>query len=189
MKKALCLVLCLLFVFTLCACGSKDKKGEDTVDIEYFVKNGKIPECEYALGVSANEITEKLDGASNTAQSDEEANFDEPLYTTMEKGNRTGIITDTISYFYDTKDKNKTVNYIVSYSGACGFNQGDMKQSITDTLKKGDLNAKPETLSAEETFFFPVTGEFEGIKYSFGENTLCFIFDSDQLCACALYKN
>ncbi len=179
MKKTLCFLVVFALLLSFCAC-KNDKKSatdEDVVDLEYYINLGQMPESKFPLSANADEVI-------NSAGEDEGEKV-EPYQT----GKRTAINIDQMRYYFDTDKKAEGINYIVSFDGGYGFKQGEPKSELQKTLSKRDLNAKPEVLSQEETFFFVVSGEFEGIKYSFGENTACFIFDNDQLCAVALYKN
>lgn len=181
MKKITALLLCLAVALLFCGCSKSDKKENgDTVDLEYYVKLGRMPECEFSLGTGADEVLKKYEETMKTEDGEE-------LYSTYKQGNRTCISTEDLLFFYDTADKEKKINYIVSYGGAYGFEPNCILEQITNELKKGDLNAPETELSEEETFFFPVSGGFTGLKYSFGENTACFVIDNNMLCACALY--
>lgn len=174
MKKLICFSLALILVFSFCGCGGKKGKSEDVIDLEYYINLGQMPEAKFSLGAKADDV---LASAPKTEEG-----------IASEMGERTAIDIDNIRYYYTTAKKDKGIDYIVSFNGGYGFSQGDVKSEIQKTLSKADLNAKSEPLNEKELFFFPVSGDFDGIKYSFGENTACFVFDNDQLCAVALYK-
>ena len=182
MKKIICLLLAVCTALMFAACGKPSAKDDnsDTVDLEYYIKLGKMPESKYDLGASFEDIK---------AAADEEA--EEPL--TLSAPDRTGINYQNFNYYYDDIDSEKKISYIVSFAGAYGYTQGTLSEKIKSDLSKRDLNAKEEALTEDETFFIPIKGEFTGIKYTFsdssmdGVNTVCFVFENGALCAAALY--
>ena len=172
MKKILCLILALSTVLCFASCGKKEtEKKEETekIDLEYYVKMGKIPECDYVLGTEASEIASNED-----AEQSEGFRYICTAY-------------NNVNYYYEKESESEKITYIVSYNGAFGFTIGATNTQITTTLAKSDLNAKEEPLEEDETFFIPVNGSFTGIKYTYGEYTLCFVFNGGILCAATIY--
>lgn len=173
MKKIVCLLMCLCLVFSFAACGKDGKKEEkkeekgETVDLEYYVRLGKIPECDYVIGAAVDDIIEQ------------EGAYAEP-------GEERYQVTYNNVYYYYQHDV-RTVEYIVSFNGAYGFSIGTTNSQLKAELAKGDMNAKEEPLSEEEPFFIPAPGNFTGIKYTYGDHTTCFVFNNGVLCACTMY--
>lgn len=176
MKKILALTLCFVLVLSFAACGKKnEEKKEDKIDLDYYIRLGKMPECEFTLGVKGSDIIKD--------KSEEEYMMQEGFAHVL-------IAIDNVNYYYDKGDETETVNLIASFNGAFGFKQGEQKSVIIDKLAKSDLNAKEEPLSEDETYFFPVSGNFTGVKYTYGDNTACFVFNAaGTLAACSLYTN
>lgn len=102
MKKVLCLILTMVFVFSLCGC-SKDgeKKDKNNIDIEYYANLGQMPECKYSLNESINKIKDEL------SKEFDSSDIEEMVYNVSEKGNRVQIDNGQYKYYYlkDKEDK------------------------------------------------------------------------------------
>ena len=75
MKKIIALLLCVIFVFSLSACNSKEKdENSNNVDIEYYANSGSMPETNYSLGTDPEKIKDELSALA--ANSEEDFIFD-----------------------------------------------------------------------------------------------------------------
>ena len=166
MKRLACAALALLLITGVCGCAKKEKPPV-TLDLEYFVRLGRIPECGCVLGVSAAEIEKVAEKAT-------------------EKNGFICLEKDNALYCYRTGDESKTVKYMVSFKGAYGFSAGTSSGYITSELARGDMNAPLLPLEPDDVFYAE-EGEYEGIKYTYGVNTTCFVFRQNKLWACAMY--
>ena len=165
MKRVFCALLAALLLISLTGCGKKAKPPV-TIDLEYFVRLGKIPECGLVLGASA-------------------AEFEREAQTFL-KADRLFLEKEGVLYCCDEGDETRTVKYIVSYNGAYGFPAGTEVSIITEELAKGDMRA-PELPLEQKELFWADEGEYTGIKYTYGVNTACFVFSEGKLYACAMY--
>ncbi len=177
MKKLLCVVFSLIFAVAVCGCKGSDKKS-DVVDLEYYIKLGSMPETEVKLGTKADEIKVVESGDEDEQTEEYEAG-----------DNRIAKPCGNFTYYYTAGDKDKKINYIVSFDGGYGFSQGAYINEVKKTLEQGELSASEHDLEENAGFFFPIKSDFKCIEYSFGKNTAHFIFDEDKLCAVTLYEN
>ena len=181
MKKILCLILSLVFIFSLTACSdSGEKKKKNNIDIEYYANLGQMPECEYSLSESVSKINEEL------TKEFESSNIEEMVYNVSEKDNRVQIDNGQYKYFYLKDKEDKGVSYIVNFDTAFGFPIGTLTVEIEDALK--DFNYKTEEISKDKVFFLFGSPEGSIIECNFKENTVMFVFENNALCATALYK-
>lgn len=171
MKRIVCLMLAALML--ICFAGCKDKKAEEkpveeTVDLEYFVRQGKIPECDFTVGAKGEEIAGKQGAVIN------------------EGFRYICIAYNNTSYYYEKEAADDTVTCLVSFNGAYGFEMGTAVYEITSKLANGNMKAEPQKLTEDDTFFMPVQEDYDGIKYTYGDHTVCFVFRDGALCACSM---
>ena len=178
MKRIVCFLLVFVLAFSFTACGKdKDNKKENAVDIEYYAKLGKIPECDVAIGKDIEELKDEL---SKEAADDHEAFYD------IQEGDKTVLIHDGKHNFYYVKGKEKDgISYIVSYEDAFGFEIGEISVTVKEAL--GEIEFAEEKLSQDNAFF--VFGAQNGsvIKCEIEKYTVMFVFDDNALCATAIY--
>lgn len=180
MKKFLCVFLSLLMLFSFAACGKeKDKKDSDTVDIEYFVKLGKLPECEFKIGTDHKEIEEKLSQANP-----EDDDHDHETYQIVEGKKSVLIDAGAYCYYYLKEKKEEGISYIVSYESAFGFDLGTVSTEIEKAL--GDIEYNSGKVDKEKAFFV-FSEDATAIECTISKYTLMFIFENDALCATAIY--
>ncbi len=179
MKKALCLLLSVIFIFSLTACNNGSKFDKDSVDIEYFAKLGQMPECEYSLGASVAEVKDQLSAA---------AEEDEEKYFYVDEGENTVLLDNGTYNFYYLKNKESDgISYIVNYATAYGFEIGTVILEVENAL--ADFDYTKEQISNENAFFLLGPAEGNVIKLEFEENTIMFVFQNNALCATAIYLN
>lgn len=184
MKQIICFLLCFLFVFSLCACSKGDSDVEHDVDIEYYAKLGKIPECEFALGADIDALKEKMEERLSVVESGDHSHG-EFAYTFIE-GEQTALVDCGVYRYYYYKDsKAGGVSFIASFEDAYGFKMGDSITEIRKILKEFDY--KESTLNDDNSFF--LNGSAEGVCLSaeFDKYTVSFIFVDNALTATAIY--
>lgn len=181
MKKVLCLILAMVFVFSLCGC-SKDgeKKDKNNIDIEYYANLGQMPECKYSLNESINKIKDEL------SKEFDSSDIEEMVYNVSEKGNRVQIDNGQYKYYYLKDKEDKGVSYIVNFDTAFGFEIGTSAAEIEMALE--DFDFKTEEISKDKVFFLLGAPEGNIIECSFEGNTVMFVFENHALCATALYN-
>ena len=180
MKRLLSFFMISVLIFTLSACGKKEeKKGDNSVDIEYYAESGQIPECDYSLGEDVEKVKDEL---SSKAQAAEDHNV---VYSVMEGENNVLIDNGDVSYYYKKADPQSGVSYIVNYDTAFGFENGTVIIQIKDALK--DYKYTEEAMTEDNAFFMFDITEGSIIKCNFGENTVLFAFKDNALCATAVY--
>lgn len=181
MKKIISLLLVLVFMFSLTACGEKKEKNEGEIDLEYYANLGEMPECEYKLGADADEVHDALyDYAQN-------ADSEELMFNEYEKDGVSGVEDGIFSYFYEDDKKSDGIAYIVSYNKAYNFDLGEVILNIKE--KVGNLECSEEELNEENAFFLYGIPEGTALKYEFKENTIMFFFQENELFATAIYRN
>ncbi len=181
MKKIISLLLAILFVVSFAGCKSDNKKEETKgLDIEYYAKLGQIPECEFGLKTNPEDIIDKYD---TTEESGEEvSNFSKI------EGEKTVLLdTGDANYYYQKKNKDMGIGYIISYDGGYGFKSGDISVEIKDAF--ADYDYSEETADADELFFMYLPENNSILRYTFGDNTVIFLFEDNALCATVIYSS
>ena len=74
MKKIIAFSLCLIMLLSFSACGEKNDKSQDKVDLEYYAKLGQIPEVPYKLGTDCEKLEKELSDAYEEYLSDDPHN-------------------------------------------------------------------------------------------------------------------
>lgn len=175
MKRFVCFVLSLVFVFSFAACNNKDKKDKDVIDIEYFVKLGQIPECEYSIGYDIENLKNALS-----------ENTDEESYYDFNEGKtKSSIDNGSYRFYYKNANKDNGISYIVSFEKAFGFDTGCVSIEILDAFE--DIDFTEEELNDDNSFFLFGAPEGTLYKYEFGDYTVAFVFIDNALSATAVY--
>lgn len=170
----------MLLVFTSCGSAKTSSDG-DTIDVQYFAKLGKIPECKYSLGAEIDEMQSKLSAAAESAGEDEDIVYE------VTEGERTVLInTGNTEYYYMKDKKDNGVSYLVNYGAAYGFEQGTISIEVRKALEKFSVDEHDAT--GNELFFLPVAENCTVLNYSFGKYKLMFVFQDNALCATAIYN-
>jgi len=183
MKRFITVIISILLVLSLCACGEKDTNSDgNSVDLEYHVKLGQIPECEFALGDSVDKIKEHYSSEQESAE--EHSDHSHDIYEIIE-GEKTVLIDcGTYGYYYVKDNEADGISFIVSYEDAFGFEMGALVTDIEKSLS--GLKYTEEDANEENTFFMMGTSG-SVLKCNISDYTLMFVFDNDALCATALY--
>lgn len=190
MKRVLPIILSVVLMFTFVACKSDkntaDLQGED---VEYYANLGKIPECEYTLGGSAEDLIENLkqkqNNAENSENSDEEG---DGYYQEMESGDYNMIMTASFSYFYKKDSKNKGITHIVSYGKSYGYDIGTISIEIKKEMSSRGFETAERDLTDDEKAFILGSSDCSCLEYGFKGNTVLFVFQDNSLCATVLQK-
>jgi len=188
MKRIIALALAVIFVFSLTACSDEETvstifEGINDVDLKYYADQGKIPESDFSMGQSHDEIIAAME------KKEAEAGENEHHYHFVQEGDTTVLISSGAFEYYYKKDKKELgVSYIVSFVDSFGFKIGDSILAVEKSLK--DYDYKEETLTTENAFFYPGNLEDTSVlKVSFEKNTIIFIFENNTLCATVMYSN
>lgn len=179
MKKIISLVLCLVFVLSFSACGKKDISSIHNVDVEQYIKDGKLSSIGFKLGDDVDEIKSALESTASYGDETSFSEFEVGEYTVMSDG--------AVTCCYKTKSKKDGITHIVNLYGDYGFAQGTMSTEIRDTMSKLGADADERDAKSGELFFMPSSGNITVLEYAFDENTALFIFEQNSLSAVALY--
>lgn len=184
MKKIIALLLSIVCLISLSACGAeKEKEKENLVDLEYYAQLGQIPDCPYKLGADPDEITTALEAAAEEAeQNNEEYPF---VITEGEKSVR--IDNGSYIYFYVKENKANGIAYIVAADGAYGFESGDTVLEVKDAFPT--LEYTEEEANEDNAFFLYGINDGTVLRYTLGDRTVLFLFGENALVAVALYDN
>lgn len=199
MKKSLAIAMILCIIFLLSGCKEKAEPTPTAeIDIEYYSKYGKIPECEFTVGQDIDTVLSTLEERVEAQSEDEtdasenqdsdmhEHNHDEFFFNHTEFDEYTSIHTGDIEYFYKEENRDKGISCIVTYTTAYGFSNETVSVEIEKALT--GFEVERYDTSSGDIFFMPY-GEFSCLKYSFEKNDIVFIFADNALCATAIYDN
>lgn len=181
MKKIICLILCMIFVFSFTACGKdSSKKSNHSVDIEYYVKLGQINDLEYKLGNSVEDAKTLL---NQTTDDHGESNYyDYPSgdYTVMTDG--------SVCVCYKTDDESSGITHIVKYGDTYGFTVGDVSNQIRDVMSDMGYDATERAATRNDVFFLPAGADMTVLEYKVKDTNLLFVFQEHALSATVISK-
>lgn len=176
MKRVLMIVLSLALMITFVSCDKKNTSSDvEGIDVEYYAKIGKVPECEYRIGSKAEDILSKL-----KAENGEESSY----YGEMESGDYKVITTSGFNYFY----KKDAVCYIVDYDVAYGYDIGTISIEIKKDMSARGFETSERDLTEDEKSFIMGALNCTCFEYNFGKNTVLFVFQDNALCATVLHN-
>ena len=152
MKKLICLVLSLIFVFTLAACGSEEKENRKG-EIDEFAAKGEIPEFPIKLGSSHEEIIEYYN-----KRAEEEQNHD-LIIGELEGETAVQLTNGVQTFYYEKAHKDKGVSvFIVTGDKAFGYELGS-NVTKTDVISRISAEYTVSTATADQLYFLPGTVE------------------------------
>lgn len=200
MKKLFCLLLSAAVILSLAGCGKKkaEKKYTTDVDVEYYVRQGQLPECgKYALGYDVDKLTSELDaqmnasgdggsGGSDSADGEESHSHDEDgfFWFLDERDSYTGLRTGSAEYCYRPDKRQDGISAIVSFDTAFGFETGTISIEIKEALS----DFKPtESTEGNGLPFLPTDDATEYLTYKFADRCVTFAFYENALCGTAVY--
>ena len=183
MKKTVCLILSLMMLFSLSACG-REKKKENTasVDLEYYASLGQIPECEYKLGADIDNLESEISKKQEEAVSAGE----EYVFAVTEGEKSVRIDNGSFSYFYEKDKKSEGISYIAAFDTVYGFEIGASVLDIKNAL--AEYKYTEEAADSGNVFFLMGTENGTVLKYSFDSVCIMFVFQDGELFAAALYS-
>lgn len=181
MKKILSLVLCIVFVFSLTACGNNSNSGSDhSVDIEYYAKMGKISDIDYILGADIDDAKTAL---LQTVDEDGES-----LYFDYTSGDYTVMSDGSVCCCYKTDTASEGITHIVKYGDAYGFNIGSVSTQVRDTMSDMGFDATERDAKQGELFFLPSGADMTVLEYEIKDTTVLFVFQEHALSATVISK-
>ena len=184
MKKLLCLVLCIIFVFSFTACGASGGQKGHSIDIKYYAKLGQINDIEYKLGGDIDSAQKSL-SANSEDTSDEHGH--EEFYYDYESGDYTVLTNGSVCCCYKTQDKSSGITHIVKYGDAYGFNQGTISTQLRDIMNDLGFQATEREANQNELFFLPSSADITVLEYQISNNTVLFVFQEHALSAPVIY--
>ncbi len=181
MKKILCLVLCVIFVLSLTACGKNGGgNSRHDIDIEYFAKLGKISDVQYAIGDNVDETKSLL---AETPDDHGDSNYFD--YTS---GDYTIMTDGTVSCCYKTEQKDAGLTHIVKSGDVYGFTTGAVSTQVRDTMSDMGFDATEREAKSGELFFLPAGSNATVLEYKIKDCTVLFVFFEHALTAAVISK-
>ena len=181
MKKIISLILCIIFVFSLTACGKNaSKNSSHSVDIEYYAKIGQINDVAYKLG---DDIADVKTALSETTDDHGESN-----YFDYESGDYAIMTDGAVCACYKTEDESAGITHVVKYGDAYGFTVGDMSTQIRDVMTELGYTASEREAKKSDLFFLPSSADMTVLEYQIKDTTLLFVFQEHALSATVISK-
>lgn len=183
MKKILCLILCMFFVFSLVSC--KQESGSNpshSIDIVYYAKLGQINELNYILGGNVQDARDLLNETTD--------DHGEPNYFDFESGDYTVMTDGQICVCYKTDDEEGGITHIVKYGDAYGFTVGAVSTQIRDIMRDVFESEATERSSKDgELFFLPSGADMTVLEYkNIADTNILFVFQEHALSATVISK-
>ncbi|MBQ8267685.1 MAG: hypothetical protein IJZ21_04795 [Clostridia bacterium] len=180
MKRFLSVILCMIFVLSLTACGDKTGGGSDhSVDIEYYAKLGQISDIEYKLGDSVED--------TKTILSETLDDHGEPMYFDYQSGDYTVMTDGSVCCCYKTADEAAGITHIVKYGDAYGFTVGAVSTQVRDTMSDMGYDTEEREAKSGELFFLPASAGITVLEYQIKDNTVLFVFQEHALSTTVIY--
>lgn len=190
MKKIFGLLMCLCLIFCLVGCNEKNEEEKKIVgiDLEYYSKYGKIPECEYVIGQDVEELKGIFESKMDEEHSEDEETHDHDgfYYSLMENDEYISLHTGNTEYIYKEENEEKGISCIVTYADAYETAHGTVISKVEEAFSAFEVVREE---NADDGIFFMAGGEFSFLKYSFEKNDIIFVFADNALCATAIYDN
>ena len=194
MKKTICIVLSVLFCFSMVACGKKEKKKAPAIDLQYYTSNGVIPEISCKLGVDINTLKQQLSESAKPETDDTVENIDEdgsensetiPSFQETEGEETVWIDNGKWFFCYEKDNVDKGIIYIADLSTAFGLEPGTVISEVKEKLDPLSLKER----DAKEGEFYVPFGEAERtvLEYQNSGRTVLFVFEDNALVATILY--
>ena len=182
MKNIFCVLLSVVMLMSFTACNKEDTVSkEPAVDLEYYAKIEKIPECKYNLGFDAETLKKEL---SDYAESEEGS---ESLYDEIEGEETVCVTNGSYNFYYEKDNEQDGIAYIVSYEKAFGFEIGESIVTVKDRL--AGTKYTEEEINDDNAFFMFASEEGSVIKSEFEHISIMFVFVNNELSATAIYNN
>lgn len=182
MRKIISIFLVLCIALCFVGCKNDKNKTEHTVDVEYYAKLGKIPEVEFALGISESDLSDHYGDGKIIDAGDHEH------YVELNKmeGNKTvRLDAGNLLFYYEKEKKQNGISVMISFDTAYDFEVGiAMPEDIQNAISaEGTLT----DATADQLYFLPVSDDTAKVlSYTFDNIRLDFFFINDFLSATVL---
>lgn len=195
MKKLLAALMCLVLLFSFAACGKKDKKNNDAVDLEYYAKVGQIPEIPYKLGTKCDKVEKELsdkyeeylaNDPENSPDHDHDHYAEDTYFEIVDEGDYFFINGGSCYYFYQKNEKNDGISCIVTFGDAFGFKMSTFIYEIKNAMPSVEF--KEEDITEGMLFFDENLSDGTVLYTEFNGVTVMFVFLEGELYATAMYK-
>ena len=188
MKKALSLILCMIFVFSFAACKEKEEKSapvvstvKHNVDVKKLVDEGVIDTIDYKLGDDVETVKTALSQITDE-HGDSGFDFNDAWeeYVTMSA--------DGVFCRYEKDEESEGISVLAVNDGAFGFTKGMIPTKVSDAMKSLGYSTALRDVKDGEFFFLPKGTEAGVLEYRFDKNNLAFVFIEDGLSFTVIYK-
>ena len=181
MKKLLCLILCVIFVLSLTACGqNNNKNSKHSIDVEYYAKLGKISDVDCKIGDDVDDTKTTLEKTLDDHGWSNYFDYPSGEYTVMTDG--------TVCACYKTEDKKSGITHIVKYGDAYGFTTGAISTQVRDIMSDMGYNATERDAKKGELFFLPAGADMTVLEYKIKNYTVLFVFQEHAFTAAVISK-
>ena len=187
MKKLLSVILALVLVLALfTACEKVDHKentstsSKQTVALETLAAAGKIPEMQFGIGATVDEVKKYYkDQFENNPNALELVEYEVDEYTKLDLG--------AYAYYYETDNKEAGIVGVTAVDTAFGFT---MNLTLVEDVKAAAPADAVLTLTTADDLFFIPGGAPEGAQKLYintGEYELKLFFFNGYLSAVSLF--
>ncbi len=196
MKKLFTVILAVLMLFSLAACGGKDDTETPSApaipdksdEVAAAVSEGRIPELEFKLGDSTSDLrtrfNELLEDMEDAHEGGGHVHNDGDILLDKSEGELSMTYTvGTAGYYYEKEKSKNGIAVLLSLEDAFGFKQGTPRADVETALAK--LSLKSLNAGEDELYFVPIP-EAIILRYKKDGRQLDFYFSDNELVATVL---
>lgn len=208
MKKFLCLISVLTFMFAAISCSSDaaDISSNATSAIEYnelvpqYAGRGEIYGAQFALAANVDEVVTFYNGpdessdVSSAVQTpsapvrDDEIAYDLTIHGLDNDDKIIKMYSDDTRYFYYNRSKESGIAFLAYFGDAYNYMIGHTSYDSVKSTINSDPAIERTAMDEEQFFTVQPLENTRMLSYKFGDYVLTFFFNNDNLFATTIYN-